>query len=92
MNISRFDTVGYFIKHYFNWSMNDSDLENLIEDFLERENKETIKEFRSEIEILYLLNNTDIITEVFSKLGNRGVKTKEAKGTVKMLYEKSKKK
>lgn len=37
MNISRFDTVGYFIKHYFNWSMNDSDLENLIEDFLERE-------------------------------------------------------
>jgi len=28
MNIYEFSTIGYFISHYFNWSMYYSDLEN----------------------------------------------------------------
>ena len=54
MNIQEFNTVGYFIKHYFNWSMNYSDLESCIEDFLMREKKEDIKCFKKEIETLYM--------------------------------------
>lgn len=87
MNINRFSTVGYFIKHYFNWSMDASDLENLIEHFFEMENQETINDFRNEVKILYLLNDTDIIREVFYKLGNRGIKTKEAISIIKNLYK-----
>lgn len=67
--------------------MDASDLENLIEHFFEMENQETINDFRNEVKILYLLNDTDIIREVFYKLGNRGIKTKEAISIIKNLYK-----
>ena len=55
MNIYEFSTIGYFISHYFNWSMDYSDLENCIDDFLMRENIADIKAFKKEIETLYQL-------------------------------------
>ena len=54
MNQIRFDTLRYFAKAYFNCSMNWSDLENLIDDFMMRENKQIIDDFKNEIDILYL--------------------------------------
>lgn len=38
MNVYEFSTIGYFMSHYFNWSMDYSDLENCIDDFLMSEN------------------------------------------------------
>ncbi|MDE5894311.1 MAG: hypothetical protein K2H45_15465 [Acetatifactor sp.] len=32
MNINKFSTIGYFVKNYFNWSMDYSELESCIED------------------------------------------------------------
>ncbi len=50
MNAYEFSTIGYFIEHYFNWSMDYSDLENCIVDFLLNENVINIKAFKKEIE------------------------------------------
>lgn len=86
MNIQEFNTIGYFIKHYFNWSMNYSDLKSCIEDFLMRERKEDIKSFKKEIETLYLLNNPEVIREVFYKLGNRGIPTNKGLDMIELLY------
>lgn len=91
-NIKQFETVGYFVKHYFNWSMNYSDLENCIEDFLIRENKEKIKTFRKEIEIMYMLNDSELIREVAYRLGDRGMPTDKALNMIKLLYVKTQKK
>ena len=88
MNIQEFNTVGYFIKHYFNWSMNYSDLESCIEDFLMREKKEDIKCFKKEIETLYMLNDSDVIREVSYKLGDRGIPTNKALDMIALLYMK----
>lgn len=38
MNIKRFSTIGYFIRSYFNCSMDYSDLESCIDDFFRLEN------------------------------------------------------
>lgn len=43
MDITKFSTIGYFIKSYFNWSMDWSELENCIEEFLIREQVETVE-------------------------------------------------
>lgn len=86
MNIQEFNTVGYFMKRYFNWSMNYSDLESCIEDFLMSEKKEDIKSFKKEIETLYMLNNPEVIREVSYKLGNRGMPTNKALGVIALLY------
>ncbi len=55
--------------------MNYSDLDSCIEEFLIREKRENIKSFKNEIEILYMLNNPEVIREVSYKLGDRGMPT-----------------
>ena len=91
MKIDGFKTVGYFVRHYFNWSMDDSDLEDLIEDFLNRENEEVIESFRNEIETLYFFKDIDLIREVFYKLGKRGIATNKAISIIELLYKKTRK-
>lgn len=78
MKVDEFCTIGYFIKHYFNWSMDYSDLENCIEDFFMRENVTNIKALKKEIETLYMLNSPEIIRDVSYNLGNRGMPTDKA--------------
>ena len=77
MNIERFETIGYFIKCYFNWSMDYSDLENLIDDFLTRENEKYVEAFRKEVEIMYILNDPELFKQVAYRLGDRGMPTKK---------------
>lgn len=89
MNIKNFSTVGYFIKHYFNWSMNYSDLETCIGDFLMREEKTCITSFKKEIETLFMLNNTETFREVAYKLGDRGIPTEKAIYMMMLLYGKT---
>lgn len=88
MNAYEFSTIGYFIEHYFNCSMDYSDLENCIVDFLLNENVINIKAFKKEIETLYMLNCPEIIREVSYKLGNRGMPTDKALDMIKLLYTK----
>ena len=52
MDIKIFSTVGYFAEVYFNCSMDWSDLESVIGDFLMREDKQTIEAFQNEVERL----------------------------------------
>ena len=91
MNVYEFSTIGYFISHYFNWSMDYSDLENCIDDFLMRENIADIKAFKKEIETLYQLNSPEIFREVSYNLGNRGMPTDKVLGIIKLLYTKTQK-
>lgn len=89
MNVYEFSTVGYFMKHYFNWSMDYSDLENCIEDFLMRENVTNVNAFKKEIETLNMLNSPEIIREVSYNLGNRGMPTDKALDMMKLLFTKT---
>lgn len=43
MNIKQFHTIGYFVKNYFHWSMDYSQLEGCIADFFTSENEEKKK-------------------------------------------------
>lgn len=88
MNIQEFKTFGYFIKHYFNWSMDYSDLESCIEDFLMRE-QNYIKSFEKEIETLYMLNDPEVIREAAYHLGDRGMPTDKALDMIALLYMKT---
>lgn len=89
MNAYEFGTIGYFISHYFNCSMDYSDLENCIDDFLLKENITIIKAFKKEIEILYMLNSPEIFREVSYNLGSRGMPTDKALDIMKLLYTKT---
>lgn len=89
MNTKKFNTIGYFVKHYFNWSMDYSDLECCIEDFLMREKKESIEAFKKEIETMYMLNDPKLIREVAYGLGNRGMPTDKALNMIELLYMKT---
>lgn len=89
MNVKQFSMIGYFIKHYFNWSMDYSDLETCIEEFLSRENKQNIETFKKEIEIMYELNNPELIREVAYRLGDRGIPTDKALNMIKLIYIKT---
>ena len=89
MNVYEFSTIGYFISHYFNWSMDYSDLENCIDDFLIRENNTKIKAFKKEIETLYRLNSPEIFREISYNLGSRGMPVDKALDMIKLLYTKT---
>jgi hypothetical protein len=89
MNVHEFSTLGYFMSHYFNWSMDYSDLENCIDDFLMSENIANIKAFKKEIETLYMLNSPETFREVSYRLGNRGMSTEKALGMIMLLYSKT---
>ncbi len=88
MNVKQFKTIGYFVKNYFNWSMDNSELESCIEDFFASENEEKKEVFRKEIEAIYVLNDSDLIREVTYKLGDRGMSTEDALNMIKLLYAK----
>lgn len=89
MNVKQFSMIGYFIKHYFNWSMDYSDLESCIEDFLIRENKQNIEALKKEIKIMYRLNDPELIREVSYRLGDRGIATDKALNMIKLIYIKT---
>lgn len=89
VNIKEFNTIGYFIKYYFNWSMNYAELEDCIEDFLMREKEENIKVFIKEIERMYRLNDPELIRKVAYELGDRGMPTDKALYMIKLLYTKT---
>ena len=91
MNIKKFNTIGYFIKHYFNWSMGWSELESCIDDFLIRENEESIEALKKEIEEMYMLNDSHLIREVAYRIGNRGMPADKALNMIKLLYIKTRK-
>lgn len=82
--------MGYFAEVYFNCSMNWSDLENLIEDFLMRENKQTIDAFKNEIDILYMyaMENTMSIKDIAGILTGRSVQNQDAESIIKLFYNK----
>lgn len=92
MNINQFKTIGYFIQSYFNWSVDYSELDRCIRDFLTSENEDKINACRKEVETLYILNDPDLIREVFYRLGDRGMPTDKALNMIKRLYCKTQKK
>lgn len=89
MNQIRFDTLRYFAKAYFNCSMNWSDLENLIDDFMMRENKQIIDDFKNEIDILYMyaVENTMSAKDIAGILTCRATKNQEAESIIKLFYD-----
>lgn len=89
MNINKFCTIGYFIKNYFNWSMDYSDLEGCIADFLTKEKEETAEAFKQEVKALYMQNDSELIREVSYRLGDRGIPAKKAIDMVNLLYIKT---
>lgn len=89
MNINGFGTIGYFIKNYFNCSMDWSELESCAEDFFTGEKKETVEAFKKEIEIMFRLNDPELIREVSYRLGDRGMPGDKAIKMVALLYEKA---
>ncbi len=89
MDINRFSTIGYFIKSYFNWSTDWSELENCIEEFLIREQVETVEALKKEIEIMYRLNDPELIRKVSYRLGDRGLPDDKAIRMVALLYAKA---
>lgn len=86
MNIKNFSTIGYFIKNYFNGSMDYSDLESCIDDFFKWEKRETVEAFKNEIETMFILRDPDLFREVFFRLGDRGIPTKKAIPMVELLF------
>ena len=78
MDVRQFKTIGYFVKSYYNWSVDKSELERCIEDFFASENEEKKEAFRKEIETIYALHDSDLIREVTYRLGNRGISTADA--------------
>lgn len=95
MSIKNFSTVGYFAEVYFNCSMDLSDLESLIEDFLMREDTETIEAFKNEVEVLhmYALEGTMPVKDIASILIHRGISSnKIAEDVIKIFYDKKIKK
>lgn len=91
MNIKQFKTIGYFIQSYFNWSVDYSELDSCIKDFLTSENEEKIEACRKEVEALYTLNDPDLIREVSYRLGDRGMPADKALNMIKRLYCKTQK-
>ena len=91
MSKKEFKTISYFIKYYFNWSMNWSELEYCIEEFLMREKKENIDALKREVETMYMLNDSELIREVAYDLGDRGMPTHRALDMIKVLYTKTRK-
>lgn len=89
LDINQFSTIGYFIQCYFNWSVDYLELEDVIEEFLMKENSETIRAFRKEIVIMYELKNPDLFRVVSYRLGDRGISTKKALYVMEMLYTKT---
>ncbi len=91
MNVKNFCTVRYFAEVYFNCSMNWSDLEILIDDFLMRENKQTIEAFRNEIKILYMyaLENQMLLKDIAGILTGRATHNQETEHVIKLFYDKS---
>lgn len=91
MNVKNFCTVRYFAEVYFNCSMNWSDLETLIDDFLMRENKQTIEAFRNEIKILYMyaLENQMLLKDIAGILTGRAIHNQETEHVIKLFYDKS---
>lgn len=90
MNIKRFSTVRYFAELYFNCSMNWSELESLIGDFLMREDKQTIEAFKNEVEILYMyaLEGTMPLENIAGILtGKRGAPKQGAESVIKLFYK-----
>lgn len=91
MNIKRFSTMRYFVDTYFNCSMDWSDLEPLVEDFLMNENKDKIEAFRSEIELLHIyeLEKRMSVKDIASILTGRGISDQKAESVIKLFNDKS---
>lgn len=81
--------LGYFIKNYFNCSMDWAELENCVQAFFAEEKRETAEALRREIEVLYRLNNPELIREVSYRLGDRGMPDDRAIKMIALLYEKA---
>lgn len=89
MNVEKFSTVRYFSEAYFNCSMDESDLESLVGDFLMREAKQTIEAFKNEVEILYMyaLEGTMPLEDITGILtGKRGVSKQGAESVIKLFF------
>lgn len=81
--------MGYFAEVYFNCSMDWSDLESVIGDFLMREDKQTIEAFQNEVEILHMfaLEDTMPIENIAGILTGRGTPKQGAESVLKLFYK-----
>ncbi len=91
MNAKMFEVFGYFVRSYFNWSMNHADLEKCIDEFLISENEKKIEALRIEVETLHALTEPDLIREVAYRLGDRGMPADKAFNVIELLYVKTRK-
>ena len=66
IDIKKFHATSYFSEVYFNCSMDWSDLEYLLGDFLMRENQKIVDAFKNEVEILYMYAVDGVMTERIS--------------------------
>lgn len=75
-------------KDYFNWSIDWSELESCIDEFLTREKRETVEALKKEIEVMYRLNDPELIRKVSYGLGDRGLPGDKAIKMIALLHAK----
>ena len=78
----------YFAEAYFNCSMNWSELESIIGDFIVSEDKETIEAFKNEVEILhmYVLEDTMPVRDITGIRTGRRAPDQGEEDVVKIFY------
>ena len=79
----------YFIECYFNWSMDYTDLEQLVSDYLEIENDNYISLLKEEIQKLQTLSNSsEIVKEMTYDYGSRVLSLEKSIEMLNILIKK----
>jgi len=83
-----FKAFKYFVEAYFNWSMDYDDLEELVDDFLQREIEDIVTRFVKEIKKLHDLNDSEFIKNFVFIFGHRALSLKKANDMIEMMFKK----
>ena len=89
IDIKKFHATSYFSEVYFNCSMDWSDLEYLLGDFLMRENQKIVDAFKNEVEILYMYAVDGVMSEkdIAGILTGRGISNQKAESVINLFYK-----
>lgn len=86
--ITKYEHLKYFIESYFNWSMDYSDLEKLIEDYKNRELSVYIIGLTKEINAISEQGNWSEITDFVFLIGRRNLNSKKTQEMIELLQKK----
>ncbi|BFH65138.1 hypothetical protein [Paenibacillus azoreducens] len=85
---TKYENLKYFIESYFNWSMDYTDLEKLIEEFISRELPVYIRGLSQEINIISEQRNWSEIKDFVYLNGRRNLNIKKTQEMIELLQKK----